>query len=235
KGELHVSLVTPRGKVAPRCGDEEIGAWIGDSRGTSGSMMFIFPWQANDLSDAWIEVRLPEITYWLAVPYGFTRDPREPLCPPASGLERPAPPPIDEDPGRKARVIPWDHAAYDLGLITKTWRLSLTQSNPFDAATVVQLYKDDNSQGLLSWSLETPKTAVWVDRPGRYRVEGIAMSITREEDGMRRTDRFKLNRNPGNDGRFWATLVVSVDGKEFPVVMPSSLFKYTHGMPELPP
>lgn len=231
KGELQVLLHTPHGKVAPKCGDTGVGAWVGNQWGASGSMLFIFPWQANDLLEAWIEVRLPEISYWLTVPYGFTRDPDDPLSPPAPSLERPAAPPITAEPGRKAKAIPWQTVSYDLGLITKTWRLSFTQSNPFDASTVVTLYKDDNSRGLLSWSLDSPKTAVRVERG--YTVQGIAMSITREDDGMRRTDRFRLNRNPSHDGRFWGTLVVSVDGKDFPVVMPSSLFKYTHGEADL--
>jgi hypothetical protein len=138
---------------------------------------------------------------------------------------------VAAEPSRKAKVIPWDTVGYDLGLITSTWRLSLTQANPFDATTVVTLYKDDNSQGLLSWSLESPKTALRVERG--YTVQGILMSVSREEDGFRRTDRFHLNRNPSNDGRFWGTMVITVDGKDLPVTMPSSLFKYTHGAPDL--
>lgn len=231
KGEVQVFLHTPHGKVLPKCGDDEIGGWVGGSLGASGSMMFIFPWQANELADAWIEVRLPATSYWLMVPYGFTRDPRDPLCPAAPSIERPPPPAVPSEPDRKVQVIPWTSVSYDLGLITPTWRLSLLQSNPFDASTTITLYKDDNSQGLLSWSLESPKTALRVERG--YTVKGILMSITREEDGFRRTDHFRINRNPSSDGRFWGTLIVSVDGKDFPVLMPSSLFKYTHGSADL--
>src|SRR5262249_20633040 len=142
------------------------------------------------------EVRLPKISYWLTVPYGFTRDPHAPLSPPDPSHERPAPPAVAEEPGRNVKVIPWEYVAYDLGPITPTWHLSLTQSNPFDASTLVTLYKDDNSQGLLSWSLTSPTTALRVERG--YTVQGILMSVTREEDGFRRTDRFRLNRNPSN-------------------------------------
>ncbi len=71
-GDVHVVMHTPSGEVAPECADSEIGGWAGGSLGTSGDMTFPLPLQANALREAWIEVRLAKISYWLTVPYGFT-------------------------------------------------------------------------------------------------------------------------------------------------------------------
>jgi hypothetical protein len=230
KGDVQVVLYTPGGKVAPICGDDTVSGWAGGSLGTSGSLTFRFPWQANDLREAWIEVRLAKISYWLTVPYGFTRDPRESLCPPDPAMERPTPAPVVPEAGRKVAVIRWDRVGYDLGAIANAWRLSLLQANPFDASTAITLYKENQSPGPRGWSLDWPKTALRVDQASGHSVEGAAVSITREDDGMRRTDRFRLARNSEIRGRYWGTMVITVDGKEHSLMMPSSVFKYVHGI-----
>jgi hypothetical protein len=230
--DLQILLHTPHGKVPPKCDPSRLVAWFGGGGAMSGGTSFSFPWQANDLLEAWIELRLPDLSYWLTIPYGFTRDPRDPLGPPDPSLERPSAPPLGAEPGRRAKVVPWQAVSYDLGPINKEkWRLSFTQSNPFHAATVLTLYKDNNLNGLLSWGIDSPKTAIRVEHG--YAMAGILTSITREEDGFRRTDRFHLQDSHHEAGRFWGTLIISVDGKDYPVAMPSSLFKYTHGETDL--
>jgi len=47
---------------------------------------------------------------------------------------------------------------------------------------------------------------------------------------MRRSDAFHFNRYPSEKGRGWGTAVVSVDDKTYEFSIPSSLFKYVHGI-----
>ncbi len=57
------------------------------------------------------------------------------------------------------------------------------------------------------------------------------MNLRLHDDGMRRSDSFDFNRNPGErELRDWGTMIISIDGKESTLAMPSSLFRYVHGI-----
>lgn len=189
-------------------------------------VMTYFPWGANTLEESWIEVSIGPEGYWLEIPYGFDRNPADPL-----------PPPIPDGPPRFAsamksltehdHVLRWQNVHYDLGEIQNGWRLSLIQSNPFDAESEVELYKE-TGVGKASWDLFSPRTAVRILEADGTVINGRCINIHLNDDNMRRTDTFKSGRN-GNDQRCWGKIEISVDDKGYRVVAPSSLFKYVHG------
>ena len=44
------------------------------------SLHYVFPWQRNRFDEAWIELALPHDKFWIEIPYGFTRNPSDPLA-----------------------------------------------------------------------------------------------------------------------------------------------------------
>ena len=132
-------------------------------------------------------------------------------------------------PATNAHVVPWSAVRYDLGEIQNRWHLTVEVSNDVNTAASVELYKEDNARGWASWDLHQPVTAISVEQPGAHTLESTCMSITRHEDGMRRTDTFRMNRNPGGHGRVWGTLQVRVGDRTHAVPVPSSLFRMIHG------
>jgi hypothetical protein len=128
--------------------------------------------------------------------------------------------------------VPWLHAHYNLGRIQNEWALSVNLANPFDVEAEIVLYRDDSQVGksMFLWELHSPRTAVAIKQPGARVLESRGMSIRLHEDGLRRSDYFKFNRNPGDEERCWGTVIVKVDDKTYECVVPSSLFKYVHAV-----
>lgn len=225
---LHLSdgkVILPEGKQAP--------SWMGaGGMGMTYSIIYTFPWQRNALEEAWVELGVPGRTYWIELPYGFTRKPSDPLVPDA---ERgwPVFPPTMKALGERDKLVPWLHVDYNLGEIQNGWRLSLKLANPFDANAEAILYRDDAQVGksMFLWKLDSPRTAMEFIFPGGRVLAGRGMGIRLHEDGMRRSDNFSFNRDPsGEKGREWGKAVIKVDDKTYECVVPSSLFKYVHGV-----
>jgi hypothetical protein len=194
-------------------------------------VMTFFPWSPNTMEESWIEISTGAERYWLEIPYGFDRNPQDPLPPPMPG----GPPkvaPAMKHPTGHDHVIHWLNVQYDLGKIQNGWRLSLIQSNPFDGQSEVVLYRDDMVVGrsMYLWGLHSPRTALRVLglNGAGIGVGGFCTDIRLHDDGMRRSDTFLLNRN-GDDVRCWGQIEITVDDKSYRVVVPSSLYKYTHG------
>lgn len=200
-----------------------------DTLSRTPQVITYFPWSANTLEEAWVEVAIGSERYWLEIPYGFCRNPNDPLP-----LSIPGGAPKSFSAMKSLtehdHVIHWRDVHYDLGKIQNGWRLSLIQSNPFDAESEVELYRDDDAVGksMYLWDLHTPRTALRVVNANGRMINGFCVEIRLHEDGMRRSDTFKINRN-GDDSRSWGKIEISVDDKTYQVVVPSSLFKYTHG------
>jgi hypothetical protein len=212
-------------------------SWMGaGSMGVTWSLIYSFPWQKNALEEAWIELTLPGQTYWVELPYGFTRKPSDPLIANPK-LDRPVFPPTMKTLGEKDRLVPWLSVEYDLGEIQNHWRLSLQLSNPFDAHAEAILYRDPGGEGksMYRWKMDAPRTAMEFKLSGGRVIDGHASAIRLHEDGLRRSDNFDFNRFP-DEGRDWGTLVIRVDKKAYECTVPSSLYKYTHGVtdPENP-
>ena len=125
-------------------------------------------------------------------------------------------------------IVPWIKVDYDLGPIQHGWRLALEQSNPFDAHCKVTLYREDNQQ----WELDTPKTSVTIVEDGGGTLTA-RQSAARRTDIFRRVDDYDFPRDPDAEKeRDWGTLTIQVERESRSAVIPSSLFKYTHGIAE---
>jgi hypothetical protein len=209
-----------------------IGGLGGDSYNYKGRM----PWGSNTLEESWIEVRFENNTYWLEVPYGFTRNPAD-AFPDETRTGLPKVARAMANLGEKDWCVAPLYVDYEIGKIQNGWRLTLKMSNPFDAAAEVELYRDDSKVGksMFLWDLHTPRTGVVVRTPGDGKLESRAMAIRLHEDGMRRSDDFKFNRNPGSDARNWGAVEIRVDDKSYRCTVPSSLFAYVHGAANTPP
>jgi len=201
---------------------------LGSSLGTTLSLIYAFPWGPNTLEEAWVECRFPRRKYWLEVPYGFTRNPKAALAPSIPTVRGPSLAAAMDRLETTDRIVPWLSVEYDLGVIQNNWRLSLKQSNPFDARCEVVLYRDDRRGSMYLWGLHTPRTSVVIEEPGGYPLRSTCMSIRNHEDGMRRSDKFNFLRYP-HSGRTWGVLTVSVDDEAYQTIVPSSLFRYCHG------
>lgn len=210
--------------VSPEKG--RMDRWIGLSSGlgTDWTLLFMFPWQENKLEEAWIELRLPQQTFWIELPYGFARNPSDPLADdPEHGV--PSFPPAMKDLPAKDVLVPWLFVEYNLGPIQNDWRLALHVSNPFNARAEVILYHETNRL----WDLHTPRTTLETRWPGgRHEAHCVGIRLT---DLLRRNDDYLLGGGPGPEkGRVWGKLVVGVEDKSYDCIVPSSLFKYTHGV-----
>lgn len=189
-----------------------------------------FPWGPNKLEECWIEVTLRTERYWLEIPYGFDRNPKDPLAPPnADGRPKYAAAMKSLDK-QHDHIVRWKSVTYDLGVIQNQWRLTLIQSNPFDAKSEVQLYRDDMQGGkpVPHWELHTPRTAARILQPDGGAIRGDAMEILLDEDGMDRSDFFTYGRN-GSGKRCWGQVEITVGDKTYRTVVPSSLYQYIEG------
>lgn len=197
---------------------------------TQWGVRTFFPWGTNSLEESWMEVSIGKERYWLEIPYGFDRNPQETL-PPATLGGRPKSAPAMKQLTDHDHVIRWQNVHYDLGEIQDHWRLSLVQSNPFDGESEVVLYRDDSVVGksMYLWDLHTPRTTIRVRDADGTVISGFCTSIRLHDDGMRRSDTFHLGRNGFDGQRCWGQIEISVDGKNYRIAIPSSLYKYTHG------
>jgi hypothetical protein len=229
--KITVRLHSPADKVTDLEPDELSGVGFGDARGGTCDYLYRFPWKRNVLEEAWLEVRLPQQVYWVEVPYGFTCNPADPLTPVEARRGRPS---FAATMKRREKdlVVSWLHVHYDLGRIQNGWALAVNLSNPFDAEAEIVLYRDDSQIGksMYLWELHTPRTAITIKQAGGGTLDSRGMSIRLHEDGLRRSDCFKFSRNPAGDERRWGTVKIKVDDKSYECVVPSSLFKYVHGV-----
>ena len=187
-----------------------------------------FPWGTNALEESWIEVSMGTERYWVEIPYGFDRNPNEPLPPSIPG----GPPKFvaamksltDHD-----HVMRWQTVHYDLGVIQNGWRLSLIQSNSVDAESEVVLYREDVKIGTAtSWETNSPATALRVLDASGTIIGSHCIDVHIQDGGMERSNMYNIARN-GDDQRCWGQIEISVDDRSYRVVVPSSLYKYAHG------
>jgi len=206
-----------------------------NSPGYSGSFGVVaasvetcFPWATNSLGESWIEVSMGKERYWLEIPYGFDRNPTQPLPP-----SIPRGPPKFVPPLKSIihhnHVLRWQAVHYDLGVIQNGWRLSLIQSNATEAQSEVILYREDIKIGTsTSWKLDSPTTALRILDGSGKTIGSHCIDVHVEDGGMERISTYDIARD-GDDQRCWGQLEISVDDKSYRVVVPSSLYKYAHG------
>jgi len=181
---------------------------------SSGSFSCTFPWSQNAMLEGWLQVSTGDTEYWLEIPYGFTRDPKLEKLPVAKTGPPNLPLALKPFP-EQSYIVNWKHVNYDIGEIQNGWRLS-----------------DDSAVGksMFLWDIHEPKTKLSIEHENGFNLTSRIMSLRLHDDGMRRSDSFEFNRNPGNDNlRDWGTMVIEVGDKKWKTTMPSSLFRYVHG------
>lgn len=186
-------------------------------------VMTWFPWGTNTLEESWIEVSIGSERYWLEIPYGFDRNPTDPLPSSIPG----GPPkfvPAMKSLTEHDHVVRWQNVHYDLGRTLDGCELVLIQSNPIDAKSDVDLYSDHGARNVYS-----PHTEVRIlDADGTV-INGRCVNLHLDDNHLRRTDTFDIFDRGGDGLRCWGQIEISIDDKTYRVVVPSSLYKYTHG------
>jgi hypothetical protein len=186
-------------------------------------VMTYFPWGTNTLEESWIEVSVGPERYWLEIPYGLDRNPAEP--PPAT---IPGGPPrfvsAMNSLTEHDHVVRWENVHYPIGRTPDGRELTLIQSNPFDATSDVDLYRDSKNQDLYS-----PQTGVRLVRPDGSVSEGKCVNLHLDDNHLRRTDTFDLFDRGADDLRCWEQIEIKIADETYRVGVPSSLCKYVHG------
>jgi hypothetical protein len=221
-------------------GKAEFKSWFAFSSGPGYTRIknYVFPWGRNALEEAWVELRLPGQRYWLEIPYGFTRNPRDRLSPAIPSAGPPATAAAMEKLPSGDKILKWSRVRYPYARIQNSWSYELILSNPFDGRAEIVLYRDDCAVGMsmFLWNLDTPKTAVTIVEADGGAHTGLGMARVLHDDGMRRSDTFHFSRVP-SDARDWGTIRVRIGDKEYKRMIPSSMYNYTHGhaVPESAP
>ncbi len=200
---------------------------VGNAMSATYSRIYTFPWARNRLDEAWVELRLPSQTFWVEIPYGFARNPTDPLPPPESERGVPQSAAAMKDLAKSDRLVPWSQVEYQLGEIPSYWKLMANIANPFYAAAEVTLYQDpDENRHVLKF--DQPRTAIALKTANGEISEGVKVASRYANARLGRIDTFRFG---GGDekGREWGTVMVKVDEKSFGFVVPSSLFKHVHG------
>ncbi|MFK5924325.1 MAG: hypothetical protein QM496_19290 [Verrucomicrobiota bacterium] len=202
------------------------------SSGYEGSFYCVFPWGENEMQEAWLEIVFPERSYWLEIPYGFMRDPKELELPVSDAGPARLPKALVKAPA-KVKLVNWERIHYDIGEIENGWKLSLRHNNSFDAHSELILSREDSEVGKSSflWDLHSPRTEILIKQNDGFVLRSRAMSLRLHDDGFHRSDKFDFNRNP-RDARLrdWGIMIIKIDGKEHIQIMPSSFFRKAHGM-----
>jgi hypothetical protein len=184
--------------------------------------MTFFPWDSNVLEECWVEVTVSPEHYWLEIPYGLDCCPTNPPAPSNTN----GPPrfiPI-KTLTKHDHILRWESVHYNLGETKDGRWLTLIQSNPFDAKSDVDLYDFPKTQTVYS-----PHTGVTIVDANNAPVTGRCVNIHLDDNYLRRTDTFALITRGFDDLRCWGQIEVSIDDQTNCVVIPSSLYKYTHG------
>jgi hypothetical protein len=189
----------------------------------SPQVLTYFPWGPNVLEESWIKVTIGSERYWVEVPYGFDRNPADPLAPAkTNGPPRFAP--EMNSLNEHDHVVRWDKVQYDLGYTANGRELKLIQHNPFDAQSDVSLYSDSKSENVYS-----PRTQVRLFEGDNTIITGRCVNIHLGDDYLGRTDTFNLIERGTELPRVWGKIEVRVGDQTFNVTVPSSLYRYCHG------
>ncbi len=191
----------------------------------------VFPWGTNQMQEGWLELVFPERSYWLAIPYGFTRDPSSAKLPTSNSGRLKLAPAMKTLP-KNAQLVNWNDVFYKIGA-EDDFFVSLFHSNrvsmysmPFDARSQISLVRRIRKR---SWDLNSPRTSVSILHESGYTLKGVASGVRLSEYDAHRTAEFVFRRNPRDEEiRDWGTIVVTVDDKQWKTIIPSSLYKYLH-------
>jgi len=195
-------------------------------RDSHGAFSCVFPWTKNHMQEAWLELAFPDQTYWIEIPYGFTRDPSSAVLPTSNG-GRPALAPAMKNLPKNSRIVNWKDVFYKIGTVEKDFWVSLRQSNPSDARSQIILGREVTRR----WDLNSPATGVTIHHRSGSTLTGRAKGNRLSESDSYRTDDFEFGRDSSVEAiRDWAKIVVSVGDRQWNATVPSSLFRHGHGV-----
>lgn len=182
--------------VAPQHSDfdKPFPRWSHTGRNWHGRFSCFFPWGKNQMQEAWLELTFPERSYWLEIPYGFTRDPSSAKLP-ASKSGRPKLAPAMKTLPKNAQIVNWKGVFYKIGEVKNDFWVSLQHSNPFDAHSQISLGREVATR---RWSLNSPRTSVSIRRKNGNTLKSRAVGIRLSESDSYRTDSFNFNRDSGS-------------------------------------
>jgi hypothetical protein len=209
---MSVRMHLPNGNVVETQNSFRAGGITTEKNRHSLSRIGQFPWGANTLDEAWFELKIDEVVYWLEVPYGFTRDPLGALPPsePKAGPGKVAP--AMAKLGPCDRVACWWKIGFDLGVIQKDRRLQMVAVND-RRRTWIAMVHGESVPGSFSGPNVHPRI---VDEDGAW--------VESTNAGLRQYT-FALYEK---GGRSWGMLTASLYGYTWSGVVPSSLFKAGH-------
>jgi hypothetical protein len=218
--KITIRLHTPDGKASDAKAE---GVGMLGGLATVFEYKFRFGWRPNVLEEAWIEVGLPKQTYWVEVPYGFTRNPADPLEPAERRSGPPKLPPTVK-PGKADWLVHWFDVRYDGDSVKGAYSVWLVISNPFSPEFDVMLYHDGDRL-----KLDSPRTEMELMTSPKSSYVGKRTGIQLVNGEMTRRDSFRLDGQYANNKRIWGTVRVKLNGKAFDEIVPSSLFWQLHG------
>jgi hypothetical protein len=187
-----------------------------------------FPWGKNTLDESWIEVSMGQERYWLEIPYGFDRNPKDALPPTIPGKR-----PHFAAPMKKTtthdHIVQWDEVSYEILPVQGGYSISLGLCNPGDAIGKLFLYQEKGG-----WDLHTPRTFLKAIDSDGTEIESRCTGIRLDEDTpYGRDDTFSFNRYPFYD-RCWGQIEIRVGTKSYRIVVPSSMYEFGQGHPTRP-
>lgn len=189
---------------------------------------FVFPWGRNALEEAWLELEDGDRTYWLEVPYGFTRSPELPL-PPAEITDETTPslaPAMLQAASKDVEIIRWWKVRYDFGPIADGQQLEVDLTH---AACTLRLRRTKDR-----WSIHDPITTVRLEKTDGETIVGeqIAARINDAKlSPSEREDEFTFTYSPLK-GRTWGDLIVTVGETSLRRTIPLGTF--LEGMMSVP-
>ena len=201
-------------------------AGLGSNRQPDYQTNAFFPWGPNTLGESWIELNTGKETYWLEMPYGFDRNPNDPL-PPAQPGGAPQLAPAMKNLTVNDHIVHWRDVQYDLGTIQQGWELGVHQTNSDDTRCNVGVY-----QGMprVGWSPTPPNLAVALsDLDNKAApVNGTLVPSQSPSRVPEKGHIFQLDC-PDDNQRGWGKIVITVNDKSYRLVVPSSVYKHGHG------
>lgn len=226
-----VKLHTAEGRTFT---SEDPPSWVGVVWSSKVTMSLIssFPWMRNAFDEAWFEVRAGGQTWWVELPYGFTRNPADPEVPAPAGDVPRFPPTMQV--GSSDILVPWMDVDYDLGrisIIDQSQDLTLRLANGGIPRAFVTLERLPVGGGSTRQSLDTPRVAMSIDLPGRS-VTGreIRRGLDHDYYQSTRTNEFVFDDRSGrSSGRTFGTVTVAIEDQRYSVRVPSSLLVRDHG------
>ena len=185
---------------------------------------FTIPWGLNAFDDAWVRLDLKDRTFWVELPYGFTRKPDDPPAPADTKRAAPTTTPFKKgDFTPEDIVIPWEYVSYRLEKF-REGGCTVHMANTFYAMTELRLF---------SGNVREPECSVKAVLLPGYERTGRCISLILDKSDPVGWQMFRFPMCP-DDSRRLCQVEVTVAGVKRKLSVPSSLLYSRHGHASLP-